>query len=103
MLLKMLFFFFFCFLFGWVGWSSQMPGVVSPHELLQKLQLVQHEQRETPNDPPRPCPGLAPRFLGPTQGLAEFPAPILSTTANEKASVPIQVSSVNNVPFFQCY
>lgn len=96
LLLKLVFFFLVR-----SGWSSQMPGVVSPHELLQKLQLVQHEQREAPNDPPRPCPGLAPRFLGPTQGLAEFPAPILSTkTANEKAAVPIPVSSVNNVPFW---
>lgn len=88
--------------FVWSGWSSQMPGVVSPHELLRKLQLVQHEQRETTNDPPRPCPGLAPRFLGPTQALAECSAPDLSmTTAIKKAAVQIPVSNVNtvNIPF----
>lgn len=87
----------------WSGWSSHMPGVVSPHELLWKLQLVQHEQRETTNDPPRPCPGLAPRFLGPTQALAECPAPELSTTpAIKKAAMQIPVSAVNtvNIPFW---
>lgn len=78
-----------------------MPGVVSPHELLRKLQLVQQEQRETTNDPPRACPGLAPRFLGPTQALAECPALDLSTTAIKKAAVQIPVSTVNtiNIPF----
>ncbi|XP_011611684.1 mRNA-decapping enzyme 1B isoform X1 [Takifugu rubripes] len=63
------------------GWPAQIPGVVSPHELLQKLRLVQHEQRESPSDPLRPSPGLAPRFAGPTQGLAERPTPDRSTTA----------------------
>ncbi|CAF97221.1 unnamed protein product, partial [Tetraodon nigroviridis] len=71
------------------GWSSQIPSVVSPHELLRKLQLVQNEQRIATNEPPRPCPGLAPRFLGPTQAPAEGPAPDLSTTAIKKAAVQI--------------
>lgn len=90
------------FFFVWSGCSSQIPGVLSPHELLRKLQLVQHEQRETSSDPPRPCPGLAPRFLGPTQALAECPAPDLSTTtAIKKAAMQIPVSTVNtlNIPF----
>lgn len=78
-----------------------MPGVVSPHELLRKLQLVQQEQRGTTNDPPRACPGLAPRFLDPTQALAECPALDLSATAIKKAAVQIPVSTVNafSVPF----
>lgn len=87
--------------FVWSGWSSQIPSVVSPHELLRKLQLVQNEQRIATNEPPRPCPGLAPRFLGPTQAPAEGPAPDLSTTAIKKAAVQIPVSTANilNIPF----
>lgn len=82
----------------WSGWPAQIPSVVSPHELLQKLQLVQHEQRETPSDPLRPSPGLAPRFSGPTQGLAERPTPDRSTTApSEKPERQIPVSSANTV------
>lgn len=82
----------------WSGWPAQIPGVVSPHELLQKLQLVQHEQRETPSDPLRPSPGLAPRFSGPTQGLAERPTPDRSTTApSEMSERRIPVSSANTV------
>lgn len=95
--------FFFLVFFVLSGWSSETPSVVSPHELLQKLQLVQHEQRETTNDPSRPCPGLAPRFLGPTQALAECSAPNLSpTTAIKKAAVQIPVSTVDTVdiPFW---
>lgn len=74
------------------GLSSQMAGVVSPHELLQKLQLVQQEQAS--HDPPRPSPGLAPRFLGPTQGPGVGPvvgqnqAP---ATAGQKAALQFQV------------
>lgn len=80
------------------GWASQVPGVVSPHELLRKLQLVQHEQRETAEDPARPCPGLAPRFLGPTQALAECPAPDLSATAAiKKAAMQIPVMSPQTI------
>lgn len=82
------------------AWASQVPGVVSPHELLRKLQLVQHEQRETAEDPTRPCPGLAPRFLGPTQALAECPAPDLSATAAiKRAAMRIPVSTVKTVNF----
>ncbi|CAL8318464.1 unnamed protein product [Lota lota] len=49
--------------------SSNMPGV-APHELLQKLQLVQQEQgqasHEAPRHGPGHGPGLAPRFQGAT-------------------------------------
>lgn len=92
---------YFCFGFFWSGWSSQISSIVSPHELLKKLQLVQHEQRETPNDPPRPCPGLAPRFSGPTRGLIERPGPTLSTTAlseNTEMQFPVSTADTVNIP-----
>lgn len=77
---------------------SVQPGVVSPHELLQKLQLVQQEQSQASHNPPRLCPGLAPRFLGPAQGQASVSAPNLSTaTAGEKAALQFQVSTVHSV------
>ncbi|KAM6961628.1 mRNA-decapping enzyme 1B [Tautogolabrus adspersus] len=69
--------------------SSQMSGVVSPHELLQKLQLVQQEQSLASHDPPRLGPGLAPRFLGPSQGTA---------TAGQKAALQFQVISPQRIP-----
>uniref|UniRef100_UPI0037E70717 mRNA-decapping enzyme 1B isoform X2 n=1 Tax=Semicossyphus pulcher TaxID=241346 RepID=UPI0037E70717 len=80
--------------------SSQMPGVVSPHELLQKLQLVQQEQSLASHDPPRLGPGLAPRFLGPTQGPgAGAPVPNQSTiTAGQKAALQLQVISPQRIP-----
>lgn len=77
-----------------------MPGVVSPHELLQKLQLVQQEQSLASHNPPRLCPGLAPRFLGPTQGQAAGSAPNLSAvTAGQKAALQFQVSTLLAVVF----
>ncbi|TMS02566.1 Voltage-dependent calcium channel subunit alpha-2/delta-4 [Larimichthys crocea] len=79
--------------------TSQMPGVVSPHELLQKLQLVQQEQSLTSHDSPRLCPGLAPRFLGPTQGQAAVSAPNqTATTAGQKAAMQFQVISPQRIP-----
>lgn len=85
------------------GLPSQMPGVVSPHELLQKLQLVQQEQSLASNDPPRPCPSLAPRFLGPTQSqgagqtLGAIPN-TATTTAGQKAALQFQVISPQRIP-----
>ncbi|XP_022052243.1 mRNA-decapping enzyme 1B [Acanthochromis polyacanthus] len=85
------------------GLPSQMPGVVSPHELLQKLQLVQQEQSLASNDPPRPCPNLAPRFLGPTQSqgagqtLGTVPN-TTTTTAGQKAALQFQVISPQRIP-----
>ncbi|KAM4615649.1 uncharacterized protein ACJ7VT_010738 [Polymixia lowei] len=79
------------------GVSAHMPGVVSPHELLQKLQLVQQEQSLASHDAPRPCPGLAPRFPGaaPNQG----PGPNLSTaTTGHKAGLQFQVISPQRIP-----
>lgn len=71
-----------------------MPGVVSPHELLQKLQLVQQEQNLATHNPPRPNPGLAPRFLGPSQAQAPNSSPNMSTaaTAGQKAALQFQVT-----------
>ncbi|KAF1372358.1 hypothetical protein PFLUV_G00264440 [Perca fluviatilis] len=83
--------------------SSQMSGVVSPHELLQKLQLVQQEQSLASHDPPRLCPGLAPRFLGPTQGQGAdsvvSPVPNQTTgTAGQKAALQFQIISPQRIP-----
>ncbi|KAM3859012.1 mRNA-decapping enzyme 1B-like [Diretmus argenteus] len=77
------------------GVSSQMPGVVSPHELLQKLQLVQQEQGLVSHDPPRLGPGLATRFLGaaPTQGSNQSTA-----TTGHKGTMQFQVISPQRVP-----
>lgn len=70
-----------------------MPGVVSPHELLQKLQLVQQEQNSVIHNPPRPNPGLAPRFLGSSQAQASNSSTNMSeaTTAGYKAALQFQV------------
>ncbi|MEQ2268398.1 hypothetical protein XENORESO_011619, partial [Xenotaenia resolanae] len=67
------------------GLSFQMQGVLSHHELLQKLQLVQQEQSLTSHEHPRshPHPGLAPRFLGPGQN--EGPASSLGIVPTQTA------------------
>ncbi|XP_059181866.1 mRNA-decapping enzyme 1B [Centropristis striata] len=83
------------------GLSAQMPGVVSPHELLQRLQLVQQEQSLSSHEPPRPSPGLAPRFLGPTQaqGAGTVVGPNHTTaTAGQKAALQFQVISPQRIP-----
>ncbi|XP_068443168.1 mRNA-decapping enzyme 1B [Clinocottus analis] len=85
------------------GLPSQMSGVVSPHELLQKLQLVQQEQSLTSHDSPRLCPGLAPRFLGPTQsqdaGSVVGPVSNQTTaTAGQKAAMQFQVICPQRIP-----
>lgn len=70
-----------------------MPGVVSPHELVQKLQLVQQEQNLALHNPPRPNPGLAPRFLGFSQAQVPNTSPNMgtATTAGQKAALQLQV------------
>lgn len=81
------------------GVPPHMPGVVSPHELLQKLQLVQQEQSLASSDPPRPGPGLAPQFLGAAQSQSAGPAPNQTVaTAGQKAALQFQVSTINSVP-----
>lgn len=81
------------------GLSSQMPGVVSPHELLQKLQLVQQEQSLASHDPPRLGPGLAPRFQGPAQGEGGGPVSNpTAATAGQKAALQFQVISPQRIP-----
>lgn len=73
-----------------------MPGVVSPHELLQRLQLVQQEQSLASHEQHRHGPGLAPRFLGPAQNqgagsaLGSVPSPT-AATAGQKAALQFQV------------
>ncbi|XP_004548294.1 mRNA-decapping enzyme 1B isoform X4 [Maylandia zebra] len=82
---------------------SHVPGMVSPHELLQKLQLVQQEQSLASSEPPRICPGLAPRFLGPAQNqgacviLGTIPNPTVAT-AGQKAALQLQVISPQRIP-----
>uniref|UniRef100_A0AAZ1XVS7 5'-(N(7)-methylguanosine 5'-triphospho)-[mRNA] hydrolase n=1 Tax=Oreochromis aureus TaxID=47969 RepID=A0AAZ1XVS7_OREAU len=82
---------------------SHVPGMVSPHELLQKLQLVQQEQSLASSEPPRICPGLAPRFLGPAQNqgacvtLGTIPNPT-AATAGQKAALQLQVISPQRIP-----
>ncbi|XP_012706226.2 mRNA-decapping enzyme 1B [Fundulus heteroclitus] len=87
------------------GPSSQMQGVVSPHELLQKLQLVQQEQNLSSQEHPRshPHPGLAPRFLGPS--LSQSPGSSLGTVPtqtsvgpDQKAELQFQIISPQRIP-----
>ncbi|RVE56710.1 hypothetical protein OJAV_G00224290 [Oryzias javanicus] len=78
------------------GLPSQLQGVVSPHELLQKLQLVQQEQSLTSLDLPRPHPGLAPRFLGPNQNLCASSS--AGPAAGQKAALQCQVISPQRIP-----
>ncbi|KAK2858975.1 hypothetical protein Q5P01_003595 [Channa striata] len=85
------------------GLSSHIPGVMSPHELLQKLQLVQQEQNLASQDPSPLCPGLAPRFLGPTQsqGAVSVAGPVpnqTAATASQKAAMQFQVISPQRIP-----
>lgn len=83
-----------------IGLSSNMQGVVSPHELLQKLQLVQQEQILASHDPPRLGPVLAPRFLGPSQNqdAGSILGPVSNQiTAGQKAALQFQVSFVYTV------
>ncbi|KAM4711927.1 LOW QUALITY PROTEIN: mRNA-decapping enzyme 1B [Anableps anableps] len=87
------------------GLSSQMQGVVSPHELLQKLQLVQQEQSLTSHEHPRhhPHPGLAPRFLGPSQNQSQGSSlgSVLSQTSvapDPKAELKFQIISPQRIP-----
>ncbi|XP_068587468.1 mRNA-decapping enzyme 1B [Cebidichthys violaceus] len=82
------------------GPSSQMSGVVSHHELLQKLQLVQQEQSLASHEPPRLCPGLAPRFLGLTQGqgAGSVVGPVSNQTVGQKAALQFQVISPQRIP-----
>ncbi|CAN9508208.1 unnamed protein product [Ophioblennius macclurei] len=79
------------------GLPSHMQGVVSPHELLQKLQLVQQEQNLASQESPRFCPGLAPRFLGPSQNPGAVPIPN-AATAGQKAALQFQVISPQRIP-----
>ncbi|XP_060937225.1 mRNA-decapping enzyme 1B isoform X2 [Limanda limanda] len=81
------------------GLSSQMSGVVSPHELLHKLQLVQQEQSLTSSDLPRLGPGLAPRFLGHSPSQSVGPAPNqIPATSGQNAALQFQVISPQRIP-----
>uniref|UniRef100_A0A1A7Z395 DCP1 decapping enzyme homolog B n=2 Tax=Iconisemion striatum TaxID=60296 RepID=A0A1A7Z395_9TELE len=83
------------------GPSPQVQGVVSPHELLQKLQLVQQEQNLPSHDLHRPFPALAPHFQGPSQerdavsSLGPIPP---TTTTGQKAALQFQVISPQRIP-----
>lgn len=85
--------------------QGQMPGVVSPHELLQKLQIVQQQQQQsmTPSDPPPLGPALAPRFMAPSQrdsvetGPNQIPNQP-AATVGQKAALQFQVISPQRIP-----
>ncbi|XP_028304179.1 mRNA-decapping enzyme 1B isoform X1 [Gouania willdenowi] len=79
------------------GIGLPVPGVLSPHELLQKLQLVQQEQSMAAHEAPRLCPGLAPRFLGASQNQAPGTVPNLPTVG-QKAGPQFQVISPQKIP-----
>ncbi|XP_045554621.1 mRNA-decapping enzyme 1B [Salmo salar] len=62
---------------------GQLTGVVSPHELLQRLQLVQQEQSLVP-EPTRPSSNLAPRFHEPVP-LAPSAPPAMGQHGQQSA------------------
>ncbi|KAK6482866.1 mRNA-decapping enzyme 1B-like isoform X1 [Huso huso] len=72
-----------------------VPGVVYPHELIQRLQLVQQEQN--PDGLPRPT--LAARFHEP---LSQSARPLVTwaekSPAGEKSNPLFQVSSPQRIP-----
>ncbi|KAG9339102.1 hypothetical protein JZ751_024133 [Albula glossodonta] len=76
---------------------SQVTGVVSPHELLQRLQLVQQEQNLNA-EPPRPA--LAPRFQEPTLQPHSQPLPARPLEWAEKSPAGPGPSEKAN-PLFQ--
>ncbi|XP_034019795.1 mRNA-decapping enzyme 1B [Thalassophryne amazonica] len=85
------------------GPSSHMSGVVSPHELLHKLQLVQQKQSWTSHDPPRHCPALAPRFFSPVQSQGTLPdvgpgPNQTAVTTAQKSVLQFQVNSPQTIP-----
>ncbi|KAK7878684.1 hypothetical protein WMY93_030520 [Mugilogobius chulae] len=85
------------------GFPVQMPGVVSPHELLQKLQIVQQEQNQASSDPPQSGPVLTPSFMGTSQTDPQDPglnqlSNQTSATAGQKAALQFQVISPQRIP-----
>ncbi|XP_062338627.1 mRNA-decapping enzyme 1B [Osmerus eperlanus] len=70
--------------------------VVSPYELLQRLQLVQQEQSLPPHDPPRHA--LAPRFHEPAPGPGPVPTQPHAPSPAQKTSLPLQVISPQRIP-----
>ncbi|XP_049617494.1 mRNA-decapping enzyme 1B isoform X1 [Syngnathus scovelli] len=55
------------------GGPPHIPGALSPHELVHKLQLVQQQQSQAPPEAPRLGPTLAPRFQGPSSMATAAP------------------------------
>ncbi|XP_046872896.1 mRNA-decapping enzyme 1B [Hypomesus transpacificus] len=70
--------------------------VVSPYELLQRLQLVQQEQSLPPHDPPRHA--LAPRFQEPAPPPGPVPTQPHTPSPAQKTSLPLQVISPQRIP-----
>uniref|UniRef100_A0A8C6UMK4 Decapping mRNA 1B n=1 Tax=Neogobius melanostomus TaxID=47308 RepID=A0A8C6UMK4_9GOBI len=80
---------------------GQIPGVVSPHELLQKLQIVQQQQQQglTPGDSPQLGPALAPRFMPPPQTDArETSHNQIPNQPSTTAALQFQVISPQRIP-----
>ncbi|XP_057711336.1 mRNA-decapping enzyme 1B [Corythoichthys intestinalis] len=76
------------------GDASHVPGALSPHELVHKLQLVQQEQNQASMVPPRLSPALAPRFQGPASLNAASPKVTLQFQESSPQTIPAPVSPI---------
>ncbi|XP_077400389.1 mRNA-decapping enzyme 1B [Vanacampus margaritifer] len=77
---------------GASGGSGRIPGALSPHELVHKLQLVQQEQSQAPPEAPRLGPTLAPRFQGPASVAPPAPKTALHFQAPSPQRIPATVA-----------
>ncbi|XP_051911474.1 LOW QUALITY PROTEIN: mRNA-decapping enzyme 1B [Hippocampus zosterae] len=74
------------------GAPPHIPGVLSPHELVHKLQLVQQEQSQAPQEAPRLGPALAPRFQVPSSVAVAAPKAALQFQAPSPQRIPATVA-----------
>ncbi|XP_019732609.1 mRNA-decapping enzyme 1B isoform X2 [Hippocampus comes] len=74
------------------GAPPHIPGALSPHELVHKLQLVQQEQSQAPQEAPRLGPALAPRFQVPSSVAAPAPKAALQFQAPSPQRIPATVA-----------
>lgn len=78
--------------------TGQAQGMVSPHELLLKLQIVQQQQQSLTPDPtqslpqplPQSLPQLAPRFMSPPQTLSDSAVHQASAPPGHKGALQFQ-------------
>ncbi|KAJ3612546.1 hypothetical protein NHX12_020817 [Muraenolepis orangiensis] len=74
--------------------SASAGPAAAPHELLQKLQLVQQEQGQASPEAPRHGPGLAPRF----HGAAPIGDPGSASGPGDKEAVHFPAASPQRIP-----